>query len=389
MHSLGGTMAAAADWSFSPWISLSQMYDSNIRFTDKDQQSDFIATLKPVFSLTGDTELTHFRLDSITTGQIYYDNSNLDALFTDTKASVSKEWTSRLSSNFSARFVRDSTLETQLEEAGLRATRTERDLYDIGAGGKYAVSELLDIEVSGNIGQTFYPDGTFPDAFDWSASATPIWKVTERDKIGLSSSYAFKDYQDSSTIKTLSEVIYWERLFNETTTLRLGGGYRHTEVDFFTFEFRIVPPNRLAIVKVPQVSTDSGLLVLADLKKDWSDRLSTTLSAGRDEYNTADVKSFQRNFARLATRYLLSELTTVKCDVRVDFNTELNPGNEETNYVAVTPSIERKITKDLSVSLTGSYERQVTDNVGPETTAERYRGWLSLNYQLPRLWASH
>ena len=87
-------------------------------------------------------------------------------------------------------------------------------------------------------------------------------------------------------------------------------------------------------------------------------------------------------------RYGVTDLTTVNCDLRYDYNNEIAQGTQQTDYVRVTPSIDRKLTKDLSLRLSGSYEVELQDVADDSQNTDRFRAWIELFWQLPRLWES-
>ena len=110
--------AFAADWSFTPSVTLSELYNSNITFSSTSAPGvpggDFITKLKPVLSVTGQTETTVFQFNTDTTGETYLKNPKYDTVNTDTSASLTELWTPRFSTDANFTFYHDYTLENAL-----------------------------------------------------------------------------------------------------------------------------------------------------------------------------------------------------------------------------------------------------------------------------------
>lgn len=384
-------VVAAMDWSFNPSVTVSQQYDDNIRFSDNSvKESDFVSRLIPVVSISGESDTDVFRFDTITTGEKYYDHPSLDTVNTDSKASLNHQWNPAFSTGANVGFLHDSTLESQLEQAGIRSVRAERYHFDVGMGSKYAFTDRWSVEVSAAGGGSTYPSDIYPDSTSVQAGITPIWAVSDRDIIGLNSSFYYTDFSDTSKITTFSEILYWQRLISETLTLKIGTGYQFTSVDYYAYEVQFILPGFPILVRRSFSSNDSMPVFLADLKKDWTEKLSTTISAGRQEYNDANGASYESLTFRGSARYAFSEFTSLSLGMQYNFNDQISRGEENINYISVTPSIERKLTEHLSVALRGAYEHELSEYTGNlEATADRYRTWIELTYKWPRFLAGH
>ena len=390
--------AFAADWSFSPSATLSQTYDSNFRFTPTSipgvSKGDFITSFSPVVSITGETEQTKFQFDTNTTAQAYFKNPDFDTINTNTTASLTEDWSQRFSTSANLGLIHDWTLEDQLQASGIVAQKVERYLYSGGLGGKYDLNESLSLTASGLFAKTIYPSGTLPDSDAYQGTITPIWALTERDNIGLSNSLSYTDYNNATTVKTITEMFYWQRILSETLNVKLSGGYYFTTVDYVipTLEFIPIPPF-IRIVNRPFTTNDTAPVFGVDLNKDWSERFSTTLSAGSQQYSDVNARSFDSTFISCTGQYKLSERTTVNLVVRYNMNNQISQGSEKIDYYIINPSIERSLTENFSVRLSGSYENESDKNyggvAGTNLNYDRFRTWVDLIYKWPRFFASH
>ena len=393
---------AAADWAFSPSLRVSETYDSNISFRYYDKESDFITSIKPKFLLTGRTERDTFNLDSTVNGMIYVDNNQLNRVETYNNASWLRQWTPRFASDLGAAFVKTTALESQLQEAGIRATLADQYNYSVRAKGTYALRETLSLSLGGSAGQTWYPDKEFASTDNALGNLTLAWKRNEFDTFGLDNLYSYKHYYeypetsyvDSQDVQFFRPGLYWEHTFSETTSLLLGAGYRLTQIEvkasFPVIEF--IPPNQLSVVRrsVTTTSRDNSYDFWGKFTKRWTERFSSTLSAGRDQYSDVNGNTYDHMYVGTGMNYALTELTSLGLDLKYDYNSGIEEGYRDTHYFRATPSIDRKLTKDLTLRLAGSYQYQsekYPSRDGTET-ADRYLAWVELVWQLPRLASS-
>lgn len=382
----------AADWSLSPSISVSETYDSNINFSFQNRESDFISSIKPRFLLTGQTEQDRFNLDSTVNGLIYIKNEQLNRVDTYNNAGWIRQWGPRFTSDIGGAFVKTTSLETQLQEAGIRTGLIDQYYYNLRAKGIYALSEILSLSLGGSAGQYWYPgnDSNLPDSNNALGNLTLAWKRSDANTFGIDTAYSYKHYIDYPTdsVQYIRPGLYWEHTFSETSSLLLGAGYRYTTIKYYVPYIEFVPPFQFIVAKRWFTTTNSSYDFWGTYKKRWTERLSSLLSVGRDQYSDVNGVTYNHMFVGTSANYGLTELTTVNCELRYDYNSGIEGGVRETNYFRVTPSIDRKLTQDLTLRLAGSYEYQLEDfgvSVGNDT-ANRFRAWLELVYQLPRLW---
>ncbi len=406
---LSEVSAFAADWSFTPSATLSEAYDSNFRFITTPlpgtSKSDFITSFTPVVSINGETEQTKFNFDTTTSAQAYINNPRYDVINTDTVAGLTEMWSPRFSTTATIGLMHDQTIEQQLASSGIVTLRTERYAYDSALSGTYALSETLNLSSSFSYSKVIYPSGALQDSDIYQGTITPVWSINELNSIGLSSNYTYTDYSaggsvtgTGTTMKTLTEMLFFQRSFSETMSGKLGGGYYFSTIDFTAqvperFErFPPFPIYGVKLVNKPQTASDSGLVFSADLNKDWTERFTTAFSAGRQQYNDVQANAFASTFVSGTASYKWSERTTVNFTARYNMNDELSQGTSNIDYYSLSPSIERNLTENLILRLSGSYEHESeTAGIGlsSKLNLERYRTWVDLTYKWPRFLASH
>jgi hypothetical protein len=380
--------ARPVDWAFSPSISASETYNSNINFTPRDKQSDFITSIKPKFLLTGQTEKDQFSLDSTVSGMIYAKNTDLDRTETYNNAGWVRQWSERFSSDVGANFNKLTAQQTQLQAAGLPAILANQYIYNLRAKGSYALTELVSLSLGGNAGQTWYPEKQYPDSNSAMGNLNLAWKRSEFDTIGLDWAYSYIHYLDTSTDNSqyFRPGLYWQHTFSETASLLIGAGPRFTAVSYYRYVLEFDPELRIA--KKLFTNTSNSYDFWATLTKNWSERLSTSLNAGRDQYSDVNAQTFDHMYAGTQIQYGLSDLTTFSCGLRYDYNAEIAQGNQKWNSVSISPSIDRKLTRDLTLRLAGSFQYTIQDytRANFSQNTDQYLAWVELVWQLPRLW---
>ncbi|SPF31243.1 exported hypothetical protein [Syntrophobacter sp. SbD1] len=392
---------STVDWYFTPSATLSQSYNSNLQFVTVpppgSTKGDFITSFTPVVSVTGETEKAKFQFDTVTSGQVYLQNPKFDTVNTYTTAGLTEFWSPRFSTSANLGLVHDYTLEDQLQQSGIIAAMTERFMYSCGLGDKYDLSESLSLALNGSYAKSVFPSNVLPGSDDYEGSISPVWSVSERNNIGMTSSFSYINYSNDTTIKSVTEMLFWQRAFSETMNFKLSGGYYYSSLDFLTPTVELIPviPPFLytpVTVLVPTTGTAGGFIYSAELKKDWSERFSTTFSAGSQQYNDVNARSWDSTTISGGASYKLSELTTFNFMAKYYMNDQLGGGIEKIDYYIISPSIEMILTEKIVLRLNASYENELDKNpgglAGPITTVDRYRTWIDLVWQWPRFLAS-
>ncbi|MFZ0931554.1 MAG: outer membrane beta-barrel protein [Syntrophobacteraceae bacterium] len=391
--------AFAADWSFNPSATLTQTYDSNFQFIATPlpgiTKSDFITSFTPVVSVTGQSEQTTFQFDTTTSGLAYLQNPTYDTVSTNTTASLAEAWSPLLSTSASFGLIHDYTLENSLQESGIITPYTEHYLFNFGLGAQYALSESLNLTASGQFVKNIYPSSpssaTLPESENYQGTITPVWAVSARDNIGFSSNFSDTAYSNATTEKTVTESLFYQRLVTDSVSLKLTGGYYFAMLDFVALTPELVetigPVKVFRLVNLPETGTSGGFVFGVDLKKDWSEKFSTALSAGRQEYNDVEARSFASTSISGTAIYKLSELTTFNFNARYNTNAQITQGNLTIDYYTVSASIERNLTENLLVRLSGEYDYEIQSS--SILNLDKYRTWIDLTYKWPRFLSSH
>jgi len=133
--------------------------------------------------------------------------------------------------NFSADFLylKDTTLESELEETGRVMVREDRDRYQGGGTLFYGLDELSKINVGYQYWSTDYGSGERIDRvshrvrFPYSR-----WFNDHLDQLILRPSYTKTETEDNRDIDYYNFSVGWMHIFNETLSMRNFVGYGYT-----------------------------------------------------------------------------------------------------------------------------------------------------------------
>ena len=122
-------------------IGIEQEYDTNILFTSSNEIDDFITHVIPLVKVQHKTELFEFSALAAWNSFFYWDNNDLNTTNQNYVVEGNYLMTERWTVSGGASYLKDTTLQSQLEETGIVGIRQKRERIDANAGTTYAVSE--------------------------------------------------------------------------------------------------------------------------------------------------------------------------------------------------------------------------------------------------------
>jgi len=363
----------AADWSCSPSIGVAEEYNSNILLGSIFELEDFVTRVNPGVRVAGITEQTQFEFDTTLPVEKYIEHDGFDTIDNRTIVSLKNQWTPVYSTDLGAHFIKDTTFETELLEAGLREDRADRMRYGFDLQGGYLSSERASFAIRGSMEKSLFPDGPYPDTLRWRAGLNPAWILSPDKTIGLNVDYSDADYSNSTTIRTVTGLIYWEHEWSEKHDYAIGAGYYYTWINREAFDIK---------------TQDDGFLFNLALNNAWTERFSTVFSAGSNQYDTVNASSVVRTYVQTSLRYLFSVALSCGLDLGYSFTTESGTLGRDTHYVRVEPSVRWAFTSNVSLRFYGGYGNLRADRDTGERTADRFRAGIALDAEWPRLLAN-
>jgi len=390
---LAGQKAFAADWSTDLILKGKTEYNDNVLFSRSDEIEDFVLHGITKIKIKGRTERTHFLLDSSVHGEKYIDHDYLDTVNTLNYLTLDHMWTERFNTKIKAHFHKDKTLQQELEAAGQPSRWGTRYRYGSELSGSYAMTEKLNITLGGGPNYYDYVDNQYPNLLLWRAFFDNSWTITQRNLVGSRISYDDADYENSTTVRTLSGTVYYQRRWSERTDITLGAGYRHTWTKYYSYF--LVPVSlidgRLAYIVEKEKISDSedGFIFNASLNHRWSQRLTYYLAAGREHYNAVDARSIDRTFVRTRLKYAITERMDLGLRFHYDKTQDDLSNGRDNDNIMVAPFVSWALSEHLKLKVATSYRYNKEKLRLNKYHRKRFKGWVSLTWELPRIFANH
>ena len=362
----------AQDVTVTPSLRLATVYDDNLDFAQKDEKDSFGANVIPGLTLVYASELLEFNL----TGEVdvlkYFTETDFDRTNQFYGVGGKFQMSPRWSFTGNARYRRDETIDSILEETGQAFERARVTTYDGGAGLFYQLTELSDIGLAADYLKRDFGSDQDTD-YDVYTIRSPFTKrfSNERDIISLVPSYSDFNSDDSEQAQDYRLEIQWERRIDETLTSIINAGGRYTDIE------------------QQDGSSDSnwGYLGKVGLRKK-TETFTGAIEASHDIRANTDAEIVEVNRLLLRANKLLTERFGFNFSSSAYYtDTESNDApNEKTTYFEVNPSLYYLLTENHSLELNYQYQnKRELDEPGNPVT-QRNRVWLGFVLNFPKKW---
>ena len=363
--------AMAQDITLVPSLDIRGEYDDNVLFERTNEIDDYLATISPALTLDYATELLNLESKIGVDFLRYVDQTELNTENQRYELNGGYRLTERwaLSGDFS--YIKDTTLESELEETGVVNVRQDRHRYNAGGGLSYQVSELSDMNINHIHTKTDYD---FVGNVDYDRDAITLsynrHLKSERDIFTVQPSY-FNSDSEVSEVDNYGLSFGWSHLFSETLHLEIFLGGRYTELS-----------------SKEEDHTDRNWGGTADISLRKTGEVSSTLIGYRRDLGTSAFGG-------------PIEVDRIYCDLRRRVIVRLAVGfrgnlyftrsvgtfdDEDSRYFEVIPFLDYQITENHTLQLAYSYSREEDRNLTEDRERERHRVWIALNFKFPRRW---
>jgi hypothetical protein len=360
----------AADVTLTPSLSLRGEYNDNIDFSRTNKQDDYIGTVSPGLTFGYATDVLNFGAQATVGVVRYLDQTNQDNETQNYGLNASYRMFERLSIRVNGSYVKDTTLDTELQETGLVERRSDRKRYGGGGGLSYQISEVLDMALNYNYTKTDYDLSDYIDSKGHSVSLPFNYSFNNRlDTFTLTPYYRNYD-SDENKVDSYGLSLGLAHTFTETLKGSATAGPRYTETEDNTGK------------------TDDGWGWTADvsLTKSWQ-TATASLGYTRDLNYTAEGRTVEVNRFSLATSKMLTSRFSIKLAGSLYFTKSKGISqDEDTRYYTVTPSLNYMITKNHSMELAYSYSNEYDKTLADNRELDRNTVWLVLNFNFPQKW---
>jgi hypothetical protein len=221
--------ALAETWNLLPRLSISGIYDDNITFSPNDEVDDYFTSIHPSIALGYRSEVSRF--DGLADVNIknYAQEKDLNTVNFLGRLNGNTRISERFSINGNLRYIKDTLLDSELEETGIVNTIEDRQRFDAAAGMQFDATTLSSVGLRYNYSRFEYEEDLRVDRDIHSVSAFYRRNFNDgRDSLELRPSYSFRDSDEADANSYLLQ-IGWKHRSTELGTLEVLAGGRYTE----------------------------------------------------------------------------------------------------------------------------------------------------------------
>ncbi len=380
----------AAEWEIDPTLRFRTGYNDNLRLSTNNEISSAEATFSPsaIFSVATPT--------SGASGNVRFDfrryeaDSNLDD--NNSRFEISSFHNverSRLGLNFG--YIKDTTLDSQLEATGLALDRVRRQSITASPNWTYAFNERTQVRVNYSYRDVEYINTSDIRFVNYTlnsaqASLTRVMNEQMTTSITLSGSRTNSDNDIKSTNINLQGGASYR--FSETLSASVFLGIRRTETNRSQNSrvFFLSGNDLVGVILLPQnvSNSSSGSTFDTSITKTFL-RGETGLSASRSISNDFNGDPIEVTRLESTNLYRFSEIFSASLNLNFyssksdsDFASRLNR-----KYIQIEPKFTWKLKKFWSLAGSYRYRKQTFDDISDD--AIQNAAYLTLAYRWPRI----
>jgi len=387
---LASGASQAAEWKIAPTLRFRAGYNDNLRMGTDNEISSAEATFSPsaVFSVATPA--------SNVSGTVGFDfrrfeaDSNLDD--NNSRFEISSFHNlerSRLGLDLG--FIKDTTLDSQLEATGLAFDRIRRQSITASPNWTYTFNERTRVNANYSYSDVEYLNPSDVRFVNYTlnsgqASLTRVMNEQITASITLSGTRSNNDNDRKSTNANLQ--IGASYRFSETLSATLFAGARRTETN--SSQTSLIPilsgNTRIGFVPLTQDITNrsSGATLNASLTKTLL-RGEIGLSASRDISNDFNGEPIEVTRLSTTSLYRFSEILSAR--LKLEFYDSKSNDNIITglnrNYYQIEPKFTWAVKKFWSLSGSYRYRKQTFTDIKEDATQNA--AYLTLTYRWPRI----
>ncbi len=376
--------APALEWSFSPAVKATALYNDNLFLTiDSTEETagveiaphaDF-AVRAPAWGLGGRAELR----STYYSNSIYEDTEDQILNLSYNGARERSRWL------VNAAYTRDSTLESELSRTGIVNERRQSVLRSLAPTFSYDLIESAALNLSYNLVDVSYSDSADANLRDYTTHTGTVgisYTLTERDQ--LSFTLAYTDYEtENADVQSDLYVaqVGLDHIFTETLRANLSVGARRTETTVEAF----TPILPIGFTQITTTEESDGLIVAGSLEQQFRPDVLWRANVSRNITPTGRGGLVQTDQLGLEVRHEWSPRLSGSFNAAL-YNTE---GVEEVladldrRFFSLGPRLRYALSERLSMDGFYQYAEQrfeVSDN-----DASANAVYLTLTYEWPKI----
>jgi hypothetical protein len=346
---------------------LSEWYDTNVSFERIDEKDDFITQLQPSLYIESNTELVDLTTNMNTDLNYYAKETDLNYIAYNGNLNIDSKIMELFTVNIGGLIIKDTTLESELEETGRVRFREDRLRYDYYAGFGINLTELSQVNLGYRYRQVDYDSDNYIDynldifSFDYRKKLK-----NQIDTIRINLIYTLRE-SDPSESDTISVGASWIRNLSETLSFHALGGYRWTQE--YTDE--------------KKKEEGQGFIVDIGLDKKW-DRTALGLSYIHDLVYGGGGENLNVDRLKLELARFLSERTRLSLGLRYYLTTgDINQDEEDSQYYQIETKLTYNLTERHRLILGYLYETEHDKALDENRDRDRNRVWGAIALAFP------
>jgi hypothetical protein len=383
------SLSHAAEWKIDPRVDLRAGYNDNIRLTTDDELSSpeidlgagsLFSYETPTSGISGDLDLEVRR---------YTDESELnDEIGRLGIASFHNMERSQL--GFNVDVIKDTTLDSQLEETGVAFQRIDRWRYSLNPTWRYSLDERTSMELGYTYSDTNYDNNDNSNYSDYTTNGGEISLsriLSPRATGSITASYT-RTKNDADIEATYSGVQAGAQYrFSETLTGSIFAGVRRSEIKATQNTFIPILDENNNIILVPVSNgtqdDDLGYTFSGIVQKDFL-RGSTSFSARQEISNSISGIPLQVTRFGWNNLYRFTEILSGELLLSYYQSEAANGvGNRDRNYYQIEPRFNWRLKQFWTLSGSYRYREQTFDATNDD--AVQNAAYLTLRYNWPRI----
>ena len=368
-HRLCARAGCAAELTLTPMLDLTQEYNNNILFTEEDTVNDVETRIKPEFHAGVAQENYSLTGGGFLRVREYWDENDLDTVEYSIDLSTALQPIPRLEARASGSYLKDTTLESEIEATGLILSRMDRRRREASAGLGYLIDETSALNVDVSHLRVEYED---PSLFAYTGNVFELGLVRsiKKERVAIMAMSYVSDYRFTP---------------NRTRDYGLTLGFRHQLTE--PLALNVTGGGRLSHSRI---QTTTGTIRekdwggLADIALSWEPEKGSTGLGYLLELTPSGLgEVIEKHRVYIMAAYLFSE--RIKGELYADYFDGKSLGDDpriDENLFRVRPSASVRISEKIWARL--AYEHARFHDHIDDTRATKDRISLTLTATWPR-----
>ncbi|MEA3348499.1 MAG: hypothetical protein U9Q39_05485 [Pseudomonadota bacterium] len=381
---------ADGDFTFNPTLQFRGEYDDNLNFDNDNEKSDWLGVFIPSLKAAWQTPRLDIKGSAEAEIRRFCSESQFDDEYQRYKIESSYQLFERLTLEAGGSYIKDSTLDSELEETGIVEDLYGRDHYTLDAGARYQLGERIFSSLNYSYGDTSYdsPDDIDYDSHSVVGSISCLFR-NQRDQVFLQPSY-YRYESDISKVDNYSLSLGWNRSLSEKLTLSCYLGLRYTDTEYnYHYYVPVFDPSDGTInwQKRKETISEGDVGGTADISLSGkTETLNYKLSYNRDLSYTSTGSPIDRDRFTGSIKWTMSQRLKSGFDAGLYFSKANDDYNDEdSTYFYLHPYISYRLMENHHLQLHYRYARTKDKTLAENDSYDRNRVWLALVFNFPKL----